>query len=283
MPKQNSNIKEINVKGFKIFFNPDSHRFWRIGEDGKKISIPSVTSFTGIIDKSQFLIPWAVELFTDYLMGKIANKEAITEVDVYDGSQQHRIKKEEGGDVGSQAHEWVSLWLKGENPTIPDNIAVQQVIKSFLDYQEEHNLNWICSEEIIYYNDGEMEYAGILDAIAKRNGKTVLIDFKSSNTIYTDYYFQLAAYQLAYEWMHDEVIDYRMILRFAKETEDEYIIRMEEKNRKAREKGKTGFEYPKWVPVEPRELHDNLADKLAFKACVTLKNRIKEVENGNKS
>lgn len=260
-----SDTTTIQVNGYEIFFNRNSHRFWRM-ENGKKISIPSVTSFTGIIDKSQQLIPWAVNLMVEHLTIKIGE---ITEVDIYEASQLHKVKKQEAADIGSLAHEWISSWLKGENPVMPDNPSVQQAINSFLEYQDQNNIDWIQSEEIVYYNDNGIEYAGIFDAIAKIKNKLVLVDFKSSNGIYPEYMLQAAGYQLAYEWMNNVKIDRRMIIRLAKETEEEYVARMQKKNYQ---------DYAKYQSVEVREYKENLADQQAFIACVTLKNRLKEIE-----
>lgn len=268
--KPNNNIKEIEVKGFKIYFNTDTHRFWRFDEVGNKITIPSVTSFTGIIDKSPQLIPWAINLFVEHLTLKIEGNEVITAKDVYEGSQLHRVRKQEAADIGSIAHEWISQWLKGEDPALPENKAAQQVVSAFLEYQDKENIQWEQSEEIVYYNDGTYEFAGIFDALAKIGKKTVLVDFKSSNGIYTDYVFQVAAYQLAWEWMHNKKIHSRMIIRLAKESADEYYARMKKK----------GYEdCAPYQSVEAKTYDENLKDQMSFLACVTLKNRIKELED----
>jgi CRISPR/Cas system-associated exonuclease Cas4 (RecB family) len=236
--------KSIKLNKKTIYFDDEKHRFW--DEEGN--NIPSVTSFTGIIDKSSALIGWAIKLTKQYLLSKIENGEQITIIDIEEATKEHRKAKEEAADIGTQIHEWIEKWIKGEKPEIPEDEKIGNVINAFLQFQKEYKVKWLETEKIVYSQ--KYNFAGILDAVGIINKKLVIFDFKSSNGIYSEYAFQTAGYQIAYEEMTGKRIDHRIIVRFGKDTGD--------------------FEW--------RKFDENEKDKKAFIACLTLKNRLKELE-----
>ncbi len=67
-----------------------------------------------------------------------------------------------------------------------------------MDWVNLTDIKWVASERFIYSN--LYNYVGICDAIAEIDGKTVLIDFKTSNRIRKlEYGMQTSAYAKAYE------------------------------------------------------------------------------------
>jgi len=61
------------------------------------------------------------------------------------------------------------------------------------------------------------DYVGLLDLIAIIDKKKYLVDYKTSKGIYSDAYFQVAAYRNAYEEETGEKLDGTLILHFNKE------------------------------------------------------------------
>ena len=100
-------------------------------------------------------------------------------------------------DIGTEIHQWASDWILKKNPEMPTDEKVVNGITAFLKFQKEHKLKWIESERYIFSK--KYKYAGILDAIAKKNNKLILVDFKSNYRIYDEMRFQVAGYQIAYE------------------------------------------------------------------------------------
>jgi len=237
-------LKEYKLYGEEsiIRFDDERHRFY--GQEGE--SLISVTGITGVVDKSGPLMYWAINLMRDYLIPRVNG--GITEEDVLEASKQHRIFKKKAADIGTQIHEWVSNWILGKKPKMPDDEKVVNGITAFLKFQKEHKIKWLESEKIVYSR--KYHYAGILDAIGKIGKELILIDFKSSNGIYDEMRFQVAAYQIAYEEETKKNIDKRIIARFGKETGE----------------------------FEAIELDNDEADKKAFLACLQLKNRLKELK-----
>jgi len=236
-------LKEYTIGKTKIRFDDEKHRFWN--EDGKPIY--SVTSVTGIIDKSNILIAWAVGKVKTYLIEKLDNGEQITILDIEEAVKEPRRIKETAADIGTKIHEWINQWLEGKNPKIPEDDKVRNGITAFLQFQKKNKVKWIESERVVYSK--KHDFAGFLDAVGKIGNKLVLVDFKSSNGIYPEYDIQTAGYQIAYEEETKKKIDERMIIRFGKED---------------------GI-------FEVRSTDRNDEDKKAFLACLTLKRRMREI------
>lgn len=241
-------MKKIKAYGKTISFDEARHRF--TNEKGE--SIPSVTSFTGVIDKSRPLIFWAVRLTKEYLLERIDNGEAITVIDIEEASRMHTKKKEEAADIGTRIHKWVERWIAGEKPELPDNEKERKGVTAFLKFQKEHNVKWLESEKIVYSK--KYNFAGILDAVGTIGDKLTLIDFKSSNALYDEYRFQVSAYQLAYEEMTGKKIDERIIIRFGKEDGEFESVTLDEDDK----------------------------DKKAFLGCIAVKRRLNELSKYGK-
>lgn len=228
-----------------IYFDDEKHRFWRM-ENGKKIAISSVTTFTGVIDKSQALIGWAIKLAREFLLTKL--EQGIDQETVIEACRQHTIKKKEAGDIGTAIHDLCEKWIKQLEFDIPDDEKVRNGFDAFLKFQQEHKVKWLESEKIVFSNI--FDFAGITDAIGEIEGELVLVDFKSANAIYPEHVLQAAAYQLAYEEMTGETIKYRLIIRFGKDDGE--------------------FEVQKYA--------ENDKDIIAFTSCLNLKRRLRELD-----
>ena len=95
-------------------FDEARHLFTANGD-----KVISVTACTSVIDKSGPLIYWAVGLARDFLLGNIKGLVKDTKGDdivklIEEASKQHRIKKQEAADVGTQVHKWVELFIKAK-------------------------------------------------------------------------------------------------------------------------------------------------------------------------
>lgn len=240
-----------------IIFYPNSHRY-RLKKE--KTYLPSVTSITGIIDKSRALIPWAVNLDFNYLIDKI---ESYKEVDkhvllefIEESKNQHNIKKEEAADFGSQIHKFAEEFGKyklglNECPEINKDWAeeVKNGVSSFIDWVSNNNIEFIDCEKFVYSK--EYGYIGLTDALVKIDGKLYLIDYKSSSGIYNEMLYQVSAYANAYEEENGKILVGSKIVKFDK---------------------KDGSLLVKDISIE--EHNKNFE---AFKGCLKIKEREKEL------
>ena len=106
---------------------------------------------------------------------------------------------------------------KGEMPELVEEpIEVRNSINAFRSWVHNNDIEWLEVEKKIYHR--KEKYAGTLDAVAKIKGQLCVIDFKTSNKIYKDYYLQIAAYAKALEDMYGEPVPVCYIMRFDKDS-----------------------------------------------------------------
>jgi hypothetical protein len=252
-------IEKLYSGEITLEFMPASHRY-RL--EGSKEYLPSVTSCTGIIDKSRFLIPWAVGLAGSHIRkyleensSPFTTEQILLVVD--EAMRQHQIKKEEAASIGGQVHAYaeafaLSIMEKKGVPAIPDDVTDERVragINAFLNWFVENDVQFLHAEKLVYSKS--LGYAGLVDAIANVNGKRMLIDHKTSKGVYNEMRYQVAAYCMAFEEEHGEQLDGAMILHFDKETGtcNQYLYTRE----------------------------DIRKDSVAFGACLDIKKREKEL------
>lgn len=85
----------------------------------------------------------------------------------------------------------------------------------FKDWKGKNSDELVASETLIA--SPTHMFCGKFDRLARRNGKLILDDFKTSNSIYPDHFIQLGAYAIAIkEWLGLDV-EALEILRFGKE------------------------------------------------------------------
>ncbi|MDQ5987359.1 MAG: hypothetical protein CSYNP_03099 [Syntrophus sp. SKADARSKE-3] len=208
-----------------IDFYPVSHRYKMAGE---KTYLISATACTGIIDKSRFLIPWAVNLAGTFLKQFIENasvnqfsaEELLPVID--EALKQHTVKKEEAAGIGDLVHAWAESFAKSQiegspMPEIADDLDERVIngINAFLDWITTHEVKFIHSEKLVYSR--LYGYVGTADAIAEVDGKKLLIDYKTGRAIYNEHHYQVAGYRGAYEEEYGPLWG-AMILHFDKET-----------------------------------------------------------------
>ena len=222
-----------------------------IYKDAKGNKLVSVTGITKTIDKSNFLIPWAIKLMGKYLTINFLGKN-LTEEGVETATREWRKVKEEAADIGSAIHDWIEQKVKGLEPVIPADDNVKNGVLAFLKWTNETKIKWLETERLVYSK--KHNFVGTLDAIAKIGGKTYLIDYKSGKGIYPEFYLQTAGYALAFEEETGKELDGRILLHL----------------------GKTDGAF------EHREIDDYEKDKKAFLGLWEAKKRLIELEANNK-
>lgn len=218
----------LNIK-----HNPESRvNRYAVELDGEKVNWESVTGVTGIKDKSRPLQIYATDLARDYLIGKFPN---ITEEDVLTACKLFQERKEEAANIGTKIHGWVENHIRhtlgaGEHPDMPEDSAVQIGVNAYMDFEDQHKIKYHSVERIVA--SLEHQYTGRLDIEATIDNRHGLLDLKSSNGLYNEVRMQTAGYVKADEEERGKKIyRVRWAVRVAKETEDEYKVRMEKKGK----------------------------------------------------
>lgn len=223
--------KEISLYNGKINigFWENQHRYSLI-INGKpeRTWLLSVTAATGMIDKSRVLMKWATNLAKEKMIEDIDEikkllptsgssvRNKLVEI-IENACNLYNVKREEAATKGSAAHSWIESYINGEKPAMPEDENVIASINAFLDWEKQHKVKWLETEQIVYSK--KYGYVGLFDALAVIDRKTVLIDFKTSKGVYNDYKYQISAYRAAYEEETGKKLSGNsLIVRFDKET-----------------------------------------------------------------
>lgn len=169
--------------------------------EGRKL--PSVTTVLNVLAKPQ-LILWSHKLGLEGKDLKAVQDSAMS--------------------TGTLLHYLIACELKGEKPeqayldefTLRDQRHCNNCLLSWDEWKKDKVIEVVALEQPMVSE--KFQYGGTPDLLAYINGKLCLCDFKSSNGIYIDYWYQLAAYeQLIVESAPLPLIERFHILRFGKD------------------------------------------------------------------
>lgn len=198
----------------KIEFDRKKHRYYIDGE-----FYPSVTQILSLIDKSQPLMQWAVNVALDYIK---QNKEELHSKSsgqiLYAAKKRHKELKKEAGDLGSQIHKLIERYLKNWSYEEFLTERISKQFESFKNWVQENNFSLVNSEKFLF--NKKYQVAGTTDIVAYLGNKLYLIDLKTSKGIYEEMILQLAIYRYMWENLYKTKIDGMGILRLDKETGD---------------------------------------------------------------
>lgn len=211
-------IEKLYGGEIEISFKESSHSY-KI--NGGKIPL-SVTGVTGIVDKSSPLMWWAVGCMRDSLF-EIIEKNTISKEDIEEARKSFMKVQKTATDVGSQVHAFAEkyvLWKagKGERPEVPDDDQAINGVQAFISWINDKDIEFLEIEKLVYSK--KHRYVGTFDVLAKIDGNTYLMDYKTSKGFYPiEMGMQLAGYQIALEEEFPDIrIEDRVILNFSKET-----------------------------------------------------------------
>lgn len=174
-------------------------------KDGTRV--PGVTTILGARKAAGGLMHWAWNLG---MQGK-----------------DYRKVRDEAADAGTLAHLMIEKWLAKEDPldalaTVEDlevQGLAQQGFGAFLDWSRQTKIE-VLDQEMGLVSE-LFGFGGTPDAVAHLDGKLVLLDWKTSNAVYTDHIMQIAAYQRLWEENNPkDPLEGHHLLRFGKEFGD---------------------------------------------------------------
>lgn len=232
----------------------DHFRFTIDGRSG----ILSATGVTKYLDKSQALLPWAVALVGTHVTSTFEARkgETFSKDEIYLVVSEAIRKPEEakvaGGKTGDAIHDYAHAFAKAEiaGDTLPEVPKLEDMpaeerekalngINAFLDFYNDHDVEFLKMEQLVYYNsllagdtkEGEevIEYLGILDLLARVDGKVGVWDYKTGKRVYTDQRYQLSGYRKAWNSNPDNsslMCVESGVLSFSKETGELTVCRV---------------------------------------------------------
>lgn len=199
----------------ELVFDDLMHRYTVNG-----VRIPSVTTILGITAKPALMF-WAANMAADYFKNSIKPGEVYDEVRLLkiwsEAKKAHTNKKEDAATVGTLTHAWVESFIKGERPEMPLNDQVRGSVERFLSWAREHKVKFLSAEQPVYSR--KYNYCGTADFFCVVDGKLLLGDLKTSNSLYYNSMgSQLAAYIIARsEEFPEEKFDGAVLVRVGKD------------------------------------------------------------------
>jgi hypothetical protein len=205
------------------------------GADDIRI-VPSCTKVTRLIDdgKSGRLMGWAAGMVAqkfDKLARGYRDGDTVSfDVEALEymctsAKGAYREKVEDAADIGRAVHEHIEkhiLWVMngGRKPPVPKDPVIKACFDEYIKWEELREPEYIGTEEIIYHP--EEDYCGTFDCLARINtpqgGRALtVIDFKTSNYFYDEFYLQIEAYRRALPWKWDIEATHGLCLKLDKE------------------------------------------------------------------
>lgn len=178
---------------------------YAVYKDGSGKQVPSVTTIIGRFKDSGGLLYWANKAGLEGKTLDQARTPAAT--------------------AGTMAHTLVEAHLRDEPEPIltgdADTIAkARQAYQTYLKWEGMTKLE-IRHAEVPLISE-KYRFGGRLDAVGIVGNELVLVDWKTSNSVYADYILQLAAYRLLWEESYPDhpLVGGFHLCRFAKEEGD---------------------------------------------------------------
>lgn len=115
---------------------------------------------------------------------------------------------------GSTVHNFIDHLNQGEKIEVGDQpVAVKKDLASYIEWFRTYQPEEVESEQVTFYDDGALMFAGTTDMVFLMNGKRVLLDIKTSNQVGLSAFLQVTAYAQAYEQSYGDTIDELLILQ----------------------------------------------------------------------
>jgi len=187
------------------------------------IKWPSPTNIIGdVTDKSPALTQWAANMTVEWIKENCQRcADGVAEEHYYAVYLKHleqarfnfRNVSQRALDVGSQVHDAIRMYFAtGKEPSEPDE-QVLSAFLAFLEFADQHKMGTINVEQRLFHDNWSMQY----DWFGMFDGKTAVLDWKSSKDFYREMRIQTAAYRGGLE-LTGEKVEINGVVRLDKET-----------------------------------------------------------------
>lgn len=183
------------------FEQPDLRTKRKSGDGGSSVythphtgaQVPSVTSISGLIDKSGFLIPWSAKLAGQYAYHNAEVLAGIDEPEVAAAfvAEGARLMRDKGKDLGSRVHNAIEALCVGAQVDIEDDLVHH--VTGWQEWLTNYGVKRILLTEFTVWSH-QYSYAGTGDALVEfGDGSWVLVDYKTGKDVHPDAAMQLIA------------------------------------------------------------------------------------------
>jgi len=166
---------------------------------GKKL--PSATQVIGRFKNAIGLIIWS-------------NQLGLKGLNYFD-----ELKK--AGDTGTKLHDLAELFILKKEYELPDDPIAIHCFQQFIEWWKSLDCEVIWTEK--KYTSKKLNVGGCPDLLVKKDGKYILVDFKTSKAVYSDMLIQLSCYAELIKENDGIEIDRAVIVRFPKDDDETEI------------------------------------------------------------
>jgi len=166
-----------------------------------KKKLPSVTTIISRFKNATGLIIWS-------------NQLGLKGLNYFD-----ELKK--AGDTGTALHDLAELYILNKKYELPDDKVAVDCFQQFIDWWDSIDCEVIWTEK--KYTSKKLNVGGCPDLLIKKDGKYILVDFKTSKAVYSDMIIQLSCYAELIKENDDIEIDRAVIVRFPKDDNETEI------------------------------------------------------------
>lgn len=207
-----------------LTFDDDAHTYTLNGK-----LVPGVTTILhNGLPTSHVLINWMVKTGAWYVIHQLEQfPEQVNRLPKYlldeiakKSTGASKAEANKAAAIGSIVHDIAEKiesgkeWDKAVVEAHVDRAKIENCLKTFEEWREE-NKDEIIGHEDIIASVGH-SFGGKYDRLCKRGKSLVLSDYKTSSSIYTSQFIQLAAYAIALEEWKGIKVDALEVLRFGK-------------------------------------------------------------------
>ena len=218
-------IKREDVNNNVIEFRPNDNRYrYKVNGETKR----GVTTLISARFGKAPLMLWAKKLpltalewqlesegkSKDYIYNFIDNlKKKISELEIKDAT------------TGTLMHSYCEDYINGKKVVPPTTEPLITMFNKFTKWWDNRGYTVLATEQTCYSE--ELDVCGTFDAVVKdKNGKTILLDFKTSKDFYPDQPIQIATYKKLIEDSTNLKIDSYGIIKIPKDPLQEVSLRM---------------------------------------------------------
>lgn len=134
----------------------------------------------------------------------------------YQTEDKYTIEKvfKEAQEQGTLTHQIIEqLNLAKEVDISQERAETKKQVTAYMEWVRTWQPEKIQTEQVCFFINDDMQYAGTIDIVARIDGILTLIDLKTSNQIGISAHLQVAAYAQAYEQSYGEKIEKTLILQ----------------------------------------------------------------------
>lgn len=134
----------------------------------------------------------------------------------YQTQDKYTIEKvfKEAQEQGSLTHSIIErLNLAQTVDLTEETLLTKKQVTAYAEWVRLWKPEEMQTEQVIFYKDKDIQFAGTVDIVARIDGVLTLIDIKTSNQVGISAYLQVEAYKQAYKASYNEEIEKTLILQ----------------------------------------------------------------------